>query len=81
MSVFFHPYTYLSRPNGQSQFLNDYYQMNFYAGQEKEITLPTSFHKFFESGKAKGLDIYHGSSRCAYYVKLSKDLEIEITYR
>jgi phage minor structural protein len=79
--IFIRPHVYLNRPSGQPQFLNDYYQVNFYVEEEKWVTLPTSFHKFFESGQAKGLGVYHGSSSDAYYAKLSKYLEIEITYR
>jgi phage minor structural protein len=79
--IFIRPHTYLSRPSGMPQFLNDYYQVNFYVEENKWVTLPTTFHKFFESGQAKGLGVYHGSSSSTYYAKLDKYLEIEITYR
>jgi phage minor structural protein len=81
VSIYIRPHAYTSRPNGQPGYLGTWYKVDLYVNQTREVTLPTAFHSYFQSGQAKGIGMWYQSNDRAYYAKLDKNIEYEVTYR
>lgn len=77
VSVRFRPHTSTSRPGGRVTLQTPEHIASFRVGEDKWITLPSSFHSGFASGTIKGIAIYSGS---AAYAKMKKTARLEITY-
>ncbi|MGM0903057.1 MAG: phage tail spike protein [Bacillota bacterium] len=78
-----HWHTYADKPSGQPNDLDlsgsEEAVKNLAWGEEGWVTLPSSFYNNFESGEAKGLGVYAGSSRSEYAV-LQSYCRLEVTY-
>jgi phage minor structural protein len=81
VSIYIRPHAYASRPSGQPAYLGTWYKVDLYVNQAREVTLPTAFYSYFQSGQAKGIGMWYQSNDRAYYAKLDKNIEYEVTYR
>lgn len=77
VGVKFKPHTSTSRPTGRVTLQTPEHTAGFRVGEEKWITLPSSFHAGFAAGTTKGIAIYSGSSS---YAKMKKTARLEIVY-
>lgn len=77
VGVRFRPHASASRPSGRVSLQTPEFIAGFRVGEDKWITLPSSFHSGFANGTYKGLAVYSGS---AAYAKMKKTARLEITY-
>jgi len=80
VNVTFKPHTYTTRPSGEPSYQSPSTQAKFRVGDEKWITIPSSFYAGFQNGTSKGIGIYVNSSSQSNYAKFNVDAKLEITY-
>jgi hypothetical protein len=74
------PHGYSSKPSSKPTFLGTSHVEGFAHGDYKWVTLPTSFHPYFEDGSAYGLCIYTSSTDNTNYMRFNPDIIIEVTW-
>ena len=78
--IYVKPHTHATRPAGAPSFLSPQQIVKMGWGDERWVTLPTSFHSVFTSGSAKGLGIFINSTNNRNYARLSGDIILEVVY-
>jgi hypothetical protein len=56
------------------------HSVGFKWGEGKWVTLPSSFHSYFENGSAYGIGIYTTSTSNSNYMRFNTSAKIQITY-
>ncbi|WP_099301802.1 DUF7359 domain-containing protein [Bacillus sp. Marseille-P3800] len=74
------PHGHLSRPGSEPQFLNASHTVPFEWGEYKWVTLPTSFHQFFQNGSIGGIGIFTTSQNIRDYSILVNRARVLVTY-
>jgi hypothetical protein len=76
------PHGYASQPSSDAEpsMLGTSHSVGFKWGEGKWVTLPSSFHSYFENGSAYGIGIYTTSTSNSNYMRFNTSAKIQITY-
>lgn len=80
VSAVIRPHGYSSKPGGTQSWLGASHTVGFKWGESKWVTLPSSFHSYFENGSAYGIMIYTTSTANSNYMRFTGSATIEITW-
>ncbi|MCM3639691.1 poly-gamma-glutamate hydrolase family protein [Priestia aryabhattai] len=80
VTVYFKPHTYTSKPSGVPSLSSTSTTSSFKWGDDKWVTIPSSFYAGFQDGTYKGIGIYINSTNSNYYAKFLSSAKLEITY-